>query len=664
MISTVFAGGPVFLLSAEPEGDIKITVSRLTERHAGRTRREERRALGATLRWKLEYTGIIVDRAAAQAARLALQTFDNRPVLCPFWPGARPYGGDPLFAGELSCTWEPDFAVWELHTGPSPESFTPSAAAFTAPVLWGRFDTFPDPDLITTEVPSIPISFVETGLPTYAIAPATSVTFSNGPVLKGQPWPLIDFDVDYTKTKAGGVDVQIDRQNIGFGRGEAETFYPQTPRSQVEAQAVLSGAEAAKLIAIFHASGATVMPLWFPSAYSPVRLIADATADDVHLHVEDVGALGGHPHIVLRDSITGAVIPRTVLSAAGTILTLDQSPGDLRAANTSLQLLFFGRFLSDDLTLTWTSLLKVAGQFTLTELPPDYGAPAGEIYEVSLGHCGDPIFLFELSDQVGGAWYWTNYESAITVDGHTYEPQKIDWDQISEGINLDDGKTTLTCDSWVGNPLMRLLVPRRGQQLLLVLKEWDASGASASIVLWRCYAMSAAAKGKTLKIPFVSDGRLFDQRVPRRTDGPTCPWIIYGAGCGLTPAAKAVAVTFMYQGGIAGQWRVNIASIPAYLSYFAGGWMQRTIDADDNPTYCILDSGGDAVSGYFITLQDAPTPAPVVGETWTLYPGCAQTWDACSAHGNTAHYGGKPRKPAANPAFVPIQQSTPSTSKK
>jgi hypothetical protein len=664
MIATTYAGTPVYLLSADPQGDIKVTVSRLTECHAGRTRREERRVLGATLRWKLDYAVLVDDRAAAQQFRLSLQAFDAQPIFCPLWPAAVPYGSDPLFTGALHCTWEPDFSAWELHTTSAPASFTPSADARTAPVLWGRLDKMPDPNLVTTEALQANISFVENGPAGYAVAPASAFAAHYGPILHGEAWPLLDFDLDYTSTGAGGVDIQVERKRIGFGRGETETFYPQTPRSQVKCQASGEPADAARLIATFHAAGGTVKPVWFPSTYQPTRLTADPSGTDPHLQVESAAALGGHPQIMLRDGASGANVPRTVTAAAGTTLTLDSAPGALSAESTSLQLLLFGRFAADDLVLTWTPSTFVTGQFTLQELPPDYGSPANEIYEVSLGHVGDPIFLFELSDQVGGAWFWTNYESAITIGGQTYEPHQIDWDQIDEGLNLDDGKTTLTCDSWAGNPLLRLLVPRRGQQLLLILKEWDASGASAPTTLWRCYAMSAAAAGRVIKVPFVSDGRLFDVRVPRRTEGISCPWVIYGSGCGLLPDNKKVGVTFMYQGGIAGQWRVNIASIPAYLNYFAGGWMKRTIDSDDNPTYPILDSSGDATSGYFITLQDAPSPAPVAGETWTLYPGCDQTWNNCGVHGNTANYGGKPRKPAANPAFVSIQNTTPTGSKK
>ncbi|MFA5265801.1 MAG: phage BR0599 family protein [Opitutaceae bacterium] len=666
MLATTFAGTSVFLLNTEPVGAVQISVSRLTERHAGRTRREERRALGATLRWKLDFPIAIDDRTEAQVFRAALQDFDNRPILCPLWPAARPYGSVSLFTGGLLVTWEPDWTQWALHTTPTP-GFTPSADARTAPVLWGRFDKLPDPNLVTTEALAATISFVETGPATYAVAPAASIVPHTGPELHDIEWPLLDFELDYEKINSGGVEIQIDRERIGYGRGEAETFYPQTPRRQVKCTVVAdTAAEAARLIATFHASGGTVSPVWFPSGVSPTRLLVDTSAGNTYVKVESVAALGGHPHILLRDATSGAAVACTIASTSGdNWLILEEAPGNFHAEAISLQFLLFGRFLSDELTLTWTSPLQITAQFTLTELPPDYGAPAGEVYGESLGNVGSPIFLFEIADQIGGTWYWTNYESAITitgVGGHTYTPQQIAWDKISQGLNLDDGKLTLTMDSWVGNPFLRLTVPRRGQQLTLVLKEWDAAGTTSPLVIWRGYASSAKASAKILKIPCVGEGRSFELRIPRRIDGPTCPWVIYGVGCGLNPNNFDVAATAVSEPA-ALQLQVALSgSFSAH--YFNGGWAARTVPGEGSPTYAILESTVSSGGMLTLTLDMPISPELEDNEAWTLYPGCDCTFAACTALNNTGNFGGAPRKPAANPAFVAVKQGTSPTSKK
>ncbi len=675
MLATTYAGHSVFLLTAEPVGAMQIGVSRLTDIQAGKTRREERRALGATLRWKLAYPILIDDRVEAQTFRAGLRAWGSTltaegttlPILCPFWLLALPYGSASLFTAGLRITWEPGFAQWALHTTGSP-GFTPSAAARTAPVLWGRFDKLPDPSLLTTEAIDDNISFVETGpkdAPTaYAIAPAAGVAVHTGPVLHDVAWPLLDFDLDYSKTRGGGVEVQVDRQRLGYGRAEVETFHPQTPRRQVNCAVALSGlAEFARLIATFHAAGGTVSPIWFSSGFSPTRLTANPAAGSNALSVESVAALGGHPHLALRDAATGATVCRTIESSTGdTLLALDTAPGDFDQETISLQLLLFGRFASDELTLSGASPLDIAGQFTLTEIPADYGAPAGEIYEETIGHVGDPIFLFEIADQIGGTWFWTNYEADITIGGQLYLSKGIDWDKVTERLNLDDGKVTLTVDSWAGNPFLRLLRPRRGQQLSVVLKEWNAAGTADPVVHFRGYGSSAKPSGRVITIPLTGDGcRLVQMKIPRRLDGPNCPWTIYGPGCGLDPDAVGCGAVPT----LIAPTQISLATGAARAAHFyAGGWMQRAAPGEGAPTYAVLDHPA-APDGVVTLTLDTPIDPPIgTGEWWTVYPGCDCTWETCGARGNQANFGGANRKPAANPAMVPIQQATSATSKK
>ncbi len=665
MISTTVDGTNVFLLTADPNlGDaVKIGVSRLTERHSGKTRREERRALGATLRWRLEYNSLIDTVAAAQAFRLALKAFANEPILCPAWFASKPYGESLLFTGGLRCTWEPGWTSWELHTGSSPAGFTPSDEARTAPVLWGRFRTMPDPDLFTTELPKVSISFVETGPATYAIAPAAGVTPHNGPTLHGQPWPLLDFTLDYDKTRAGGVEVVIDRQRLGFGRDEVETFYPHAARRPVKYATIGDAAEAARLIATFHACGGTVLPLWFPSAASPTHLAAATSSGSASIDVESAAALGGHPHIIFR-ALGGIDVARKVQSIDGNTLTLDSSPGDFAPEEVSLQLLLFGRFLSDDLELSWAPDDIVRADFSVTELPTDYSAPAGEIYGETLGNVGAPIFTLEATDPIGSVWRWTNFESEVEIEGNTYEPRRFQWERITQRLNLDDAPVQLSVDSWVGNPFMRLAVPRRGQQLTIVLKEWDAGGATPAVQLLRGVAMSASVRGRVIKVPIIGEGtRLFDMRVPRRTDGITCPWLIYGIGCNLDPEAKKVSQTIAQVAPA----KFNIyTGAPREAGYFAGGWARRANPGDGSSTYGILQSSESAGPSHTveITLDMPISPSPGAGEVWTIYPGCDGKRETCAMHGNLANFGGQWRKPASNPVFTPVKQSTAPTSKK
>jgi len=661
MISTVYNSSPVFLITLPPDGTMKVTLSKLSDRQAGRTRREERRTLGSTLRWKLDYSALVLDRVTAQATRLSLKAWDGRPVLCPLWMAAAAFSATPMFTGALHCTWEPDFAVWELHRTPAPAGFTPSTLAMTAPVLWGTLEKLPDPSLITPEAGTIPITFVETGPADLAIAPAPSVVVPLGPVLHGSPWPIIDLDVDYSSSKAGGVDIQVSRERLGYGRGQTETLYPQTPRRTTNATVFGELKDFVRLIAVFHASGGSVYPVWFPSGYAPTRLTANTSSGSVQISVEDPNALGGHPHLVLRD-FSGAVVPCEVDSIAGKIVNLKASPGAFAREGISLQLLLFGRFSDDDLVINWESALKLSSQFMLTEIPSDYGSPSGETYGATIGGVGAPIMLLDIEDQVGGLWHWTNYEAQVSVDTFVYEARQFSWDEIQEALNMDDGSVNLTCDSWEGNPFMRLLRPHRGQQLKVTLKEWASGSASTSTWLWSGTATSAKGRGRKLTIPVKGEGRMFEVLVPRRLDTPACSWTVFGPGCELNPDSFAVLATVQASVAVL-QYTVQVSGSFAD-HYFAGGWLKRADSIDGCRTFSILDSV-QAGSGLHTITVDLPiSPAFSEAEMVTLYPGCDCSWGNCSALGNTTHFSGAPRKPSANPAFTAIKQTTASTGKK
>lgn len=269
--------------------------------------------------------------------------------------------------------------------------------------------------------------------------------------------------------------------------------------------------------------------------------------------------------------------------------------------------------------------------------------------------------LIEVVDQIGGSWYWTNYEADVLVNGTTYSAVKVAWDEIATGINLDDGTCNLTTDSWTGNPFMRLLLPRRGQQLNVTFKEWDLVTGVVDY-LWRGYANYAQAKGKTINVPMKGEGKSFDLKVPRRLDGPTCPWVCYGPGCGIDPTTKAKTGTIVSQVDSL-TIRVQLASASAAHAW-ANGWLARAVPGSGSPTYAIMDSTLSSSNMVDLTLDMPFYPALSAGESVTIYPSCANSWDTCIASNPSAVYGGAPRKPDANPVFTAIKSTTPSGSKK
>lgn len=180
--------------------------------------------------------------------------------------------------------------------------------------------------------------------------------------------------------------------------------------------------------------------------------------------------------------------------------------------------------------------------------------------------------------------------------------------------------------------------------------------------LWKGYAFDADSDGKILTIPLEGEGASFDLQIPRRIDGPGCPWVVYGIGCGIDPATKAKTGTIVSQVD-ALTVRIQLASASAVHAW-ANGWLARAVPGEGSPTYAIVDSTVSASNAVDLILDMPMFPAITVGESVTIYPSCSNTWDTCIAPNPADLFGGAPRKPNANPAFTAIKQSTAAGSKK
>ncbi len=97
---------------------------------------------------------------------------------------------------------------------------------------------------------------------------------------------------------------------------------------------------------------------------------------------------------------------------------------------------------------------------------------------------------------------------------------------------------------------------------------------------------------------------------------------------------------------------------------FANGFVIRSAPGAGAASYNILDSTFVLGNEVHLVLEGEWGPALVVGEGVTLHPVCANTWETCIAPVVADYYGGAPRKPAANPAFVPVKQASAGGAKK
>ena len=644
------------LMAAEPPDGCQWTLQRISSWHASKTRIEERMSLGATLRNKLAFTVPYLDQASAALFFASLRDPNNKPVLCPLWTAATQYGVAQLATSALRITWEPEFSTYQIHTGASPVAWTPSALAKSAPLLWGRFDKpFGGAELDNAELFDAKLEWMETGPESdpiaYAVTPVAAVPV--GPMVNGVTPALLLQDHYYDKAKANGIDIEVQRSRLGNGRTEVETYHTQTPRRTTQMAAAGDTADMWRLASIFHSCAGSVKALWYPSAYAPARLTANPSAGSTSIQVDDASLLGGHPYICLRNGY-GVDAARYISGVSGNTLVLESAPASMDYTATSLQLLYLGRFKGDELTITY-KWSDYSAKLDLVELPPDYSAPAGEVYGSSYGAVDPTAKLFQLTDAIGTVYRWTNYESAISYGGNTYEPRRISHGRIKKRLNLDDGNVTLTCDSWLGNPLMRLIIPRRGQQFTVKLLELDLV-TNVATTLWAGTARSAKSSGRILTVNVVGDGRIMEQLIPRQLMGRSCPWIIYDESCGLTPASNAKTGTLLSQ---VSTYVIRVQlGVEHAAHFFAGGWVQRANPNGGSPTWAILDSAVSSSGALDITIDAILSPAISSGESVTLYPGCDCSFEACTAHANTANFGGFQTMPNANPAFVAIKNTT------
>lgn len=112
-------------------------------------------------------------------------------------------------------------------------------------------------------------------------------------------------------------------------------------------------------------------------------------------------------------------------------------------------------------------------------------------------------------------------------------------------------------------------------------------------------------------------------------------------GCNLDPDTFAVAATLEDVSGLTVR-ATAFADAPLSL---AGGWLlwERNDGLIDRRS--IMEHGGTALT----LLYGAPPASLAPGTSVIARIGCAHTWDACDARGNTLNYGGSVYKPIKNP---------------
>jgi uncharacterized phage protein (TIGR02218 family) len=598
MISTTYEGTDVFLCTHQPNWEkenVSASFEVLARSVASKTNREEREALAQELRASLKYDALFVDASESIALRGVLDSWDNRPVLCPFWPAVTLHtGGNPAsVTGALKIWFEPEFTLWELGEGSEPEGFTPSADCLVAPVLWGRFEKFPKVTPITgADQHTVEFEFVEKGPAAFALTPnPVSLTTS---VVNTLTVPTLTVPFAWGANSATA-DVRIKRSTVGFGRGDADDYRPQLPRSRQTINfALLTTDETRYLLTLFKDRLGSVKPWRCPA-----------------VHDESVLQLG-------------------------------------RFYGDALRLTWGSWALGGE---------RVYGSVDFITLPTEAIALTGETPGEDIGGTPSRWFGYVITDG-STTWRFTSHESDIDAgELGVFAAQQLSHGTITEAINLEINDCTLTVQPWPGSPFTRLRNQLTAAPLTVAIYEGLLSDPESAQMLFTGTAGSPRGEmGQPWEITLSGPKALLETKGPRGLLQRNCSAVFGDSRCGVNLAS--VSVTHSLLSIEAGVALFTTGSANALADHrFAAGEARRTI-GDVVQRYLIVDSY-DVDGDLACVLAGVVSPPPTGTESgWVLVPGCPGTKEACQGFGNWVNFRGAWFRPDKDPSMEVAEQTT------
>jgi uncharacterized phage protein (TIGR02218 family) len=615
----------------------------------GLTKREERRPLGATLRvvdFSLDY---VLGAQPAAEFRAALRVLQDTAVRIPFWPVAAGHTG---FSSRWGMDYTPVAAVGDV------------AATFAldgdVPTLRGFFDAAPTFKLHTPGLVGTRIRFKESSPATEALVPVVQV-WADGPEIAGRTIHLFPFHPDWSsEVDAGDVDVTVNRKQLGFGRENSSAAFPQTGRRRPVFNFRTQGAETAKLLRFFLDRQGPVEAFWLPGWLAECQLAENTVAGSADIVLTDASCIADHDYLAFYTT-TGEIITRAIVARDGNTLTLDSSPGNLAAANTTLCSLLLCRHAGGELTVRFSGPTATA-KIQFVEVPQEYVTAEDETIGTTQGALPTTatliVFTATLPDNSTQTWRYTNFERDLTHGEDSYSAKPFEVGNVTETNSLERQTTTLKSRTFAGNPLA-LFVPHTLEWPLSVeLHEADVAAGVASNL--RRY-FAGEIEDVDADMPYLTANAkslpaLFDRKFPRQIYQPGCNWSLFETACGLLAAdwhwTATVAAVNANRDVItlAGLASTNPAA--AVVHFFAAGYVRFGVE----PTaqHRMISDSTAAVGGAMaISLSTPLTTAPAVGSALDIYPGCDGRKETCIGRfDNYVRFGGCPFMPTGNPSVL------------
>lgn len=260
--------------------------------------------------------------------------------------------------------------------------------------------------------------------------------------------------------------------------------------------------------------------------------------------------------------------------------------------------------------------------------------------------------LYQIALASGSVLRYANYDMPIIWDGHTWACTGPVFERgktsLSGKITVDSLDCTVTTDS---NDLIDGVTWMNfahnggfeGAEFTLYRCFMSAPGVVVGAIKWFPGPIDVG-NGGGMEMDWKIRSRMQNANVdyPLRLYYPTCPYVLYGAGCGLDAATFAVSGTVTAAGSVA----AFTTSLTNAAGYFEQGYIKFTSGALTGATGPIKTSTSDGI----ITMLSGFDSAPQAGDAFIAYPGCDRTPATCLAKFNNWS------KNRATP-FIPLKET-------
>lgn len=695
MIPLNFQAEEVYLLNERANWlpGMSAFFSRMSDVEGSAEGLEARTPLNLSIRTRLAFQLVLTLRENVEF-RLGLQRFENRRILCPFWPAAHRYytggavyiavpgnevytavpGGEVYVSGTgeaprvgagIWLTFEPDWSAYEVHVSDSPAVMTPSLAAVRVPLLLGYFETPPEPVPYTDELLKCDIKFKQSSPGALSLKPINTV-FSDGPVLSNRIPQVFPIRPNWAKPiTAGGASVEVERTDLGFGGEALEVYYPQTPKRAMQLGFTLVGwKDIAQLLGFFHKRAGSVESFWIPGALAECKLAAVSSASSTAVKVDHAAGLGDNVFLAFLTP-AGAPVLRRVVSVEANTVNLDTPPGVFYPGKVAIVSLLLARFRKTEIEVKFDTDLVASAQIQFIETPDEYATAAGETLSTTYGALPAKAFLYRFYRKYPLGTVidrFTSFEGPINASGEIFISRKghIDHGDVEDSLDIERTAVKVRSRAFEGNPLL-LLFPNT-LDVSLELEILECSPDSANIAgaprqLFIGEISSPSQVGPKLTAQVTHRLSTFASNVPTMLVQPTCPYKLYSGPCGLVEGDWRFSATVVSYGASSARLVVGgvtrALGVPQFdLGWFRFGKVFGGVGAGQW-VRTIYESTAPFEGNVTLTLSFPIKDPPNVGETVYLNPGCTGTVNECENKfaNYPKNFGGSPFVPIGDPSF-------------